>query len=587
MTDSKTSFKDFVKPRAGRYVASVLLAIFEVVFGLIPYVTIYNLLLRLTQPQCTISDVVIYVAIVLISLLLQIVCHTCSTTISHKTAFSILEQIEVAVTEKIMRMPLGYTQSKGSGYFKDMLIDQISRLEYPLAHAIPETTSGVLLPVAVVGFLFFVDWRMALAAAVPAVVTLLFYLPMYMGIMNEFAKTYYRTLAAMNGKVIEYITGIKEIKIFGRARDAYGKYETSIDDYRTSTLRLYNKMYFVTSPAMILLSSILVSVLCVGGLLYSAGTLPAPPYLFTIIISLGIGAPLLKFTEFMDNFFHIKNGSSLIRDVLSAPELPQTEAERTDLKGHEIEFNDVSFGYEDKTVLKNISLLFRERQKTALVGPSGAGKTTVANLIARFWDVSSGSITLGGVDCRDISLNQLMEHINYVTQDPFLFNMSIRENILVGKPDASQDEVASAAQAAQCEEFISKLEHGYDTIVGDAGAKLSGGQRQRIIIARAILHNAPVLILDEATAFADMENQQKLQASLSALCKDKTLILIAHRLSTVVDCDQIAVINDGKVDSIGTHESLLKSSTLYRQMWGAYCESASWRISRDAEVKSC
>lgn len=587
MTDKNISIKDFLKPNKWRYAGSVFLAISGVFFGLVPYFVIYKLLMRLAQAQCTINNVVIHVAVVLLSLVLQIVCHTLSTTISHKAAFSILEKIKVSVTEKIMRVPLGYTQSKGSGYFKDMLMDQIEKLEYPLAHAFPETTSGVLLPVAVICFLFSLDWRLALAATVPAMVTLLIYLPMYFGIMNEFAKTYYSSLSTMNGKVIEYITGIKEIKIFGRAKDAYGKYETSIDDYQSSTLRLYNKMYFVTSPAFVLLSSIFVSVLCVGGFLYAAGALSASIYLFSIIISLGIGVPLLKFTEFMDNFYHIKNGANLVNEVLSAPELSQTKAKRADIRGCEVQLHNVGFSYEDKRVLDNISLVFKKNQKTALVGPSGAGKSTVANLIARFWDVSDGSITLGGTDYRDIPLNQLMENINYVTQDPFLFNMSIRENMLVGNPDASEDEIVSAAKAAQCEEFIEKLVHGYDTVVGDAGDKLSGGQRQRIIIARAILRNAPVLILDEATAFADMENQHKLQDSFSALCQHKTLILIAHRLSTVVDCDQIAVINNGKVDSVGTHESLLSNSALYQNMWSTYYESANWSIDGNAEVKSC
>jgi ATP-binding cassette subfamily B protein len=236
------SFKDFIKPNKWRYAVSITLAICGVFFGLIPYFVIYKLLIGLTQTQCTTNDVVINVGVILISLILQIVCQISSTTISHKTAFSILEKIKVNITSKLMRMPLGYTQSKGSGYFKDMLMDQIEKLEYPLAHALPETTSGVLLPISVICLMFSLDWRMALAAAVPAVVTLLFYLPMYFGIMNEFAKTYYSSLATMNGKVIEYITGIKEIKIFGRARDAYGKFETSIDDYKSSTLRLYNKM---------------------------------------------------------------------------------------------------------------------------------------------------------------------------------------------------------------------------------------------------------------------------------------------------------------------------------------------------------
>lgn len=587
MSDKRIGLGDFVKSWWGRYIGSILLAICGVFFGLVPYFVIYRLLTRLVQPECTTVEVGIHAAITLASLLLQILCHNLSTTISHKTAFTILEELKVAVTQKIMRMPLGYTQSKGAGYFKDLLMDQIERLEYPLAHAMPETTSGVLLPVAIMVFLFSMDWRMALAALIPAAATLLFYLPMYVGIMNEFAGTYYRSLAAMNGRVIEYITGIKEIKIFGRTGDAYGKYESSIEDYRSSTLRLYHKMYKATAPALILLSSILVSVLCVGGLLYCAGKLPALVFLFCIIISIGIGAPLLKFTEFMDNFYHIRNGSGLVREVLSAPELPQTDHGRAKLQGHEIAFRGVAFGYEDKTILEDISLAFPEGRKTALVGPSGAGKTTVANLIARFWDVSEGSITLGGVDYRDIPLNQLMENINYVTQDPFLFNMSIRENILVGKPDALEEEVVAAAQAAQCDEFIRKLNRGYDTICGDAGTKLSGGQRQRIIIARAILRNAPVLILDEATAFADMENQQKLQASLSALCREKTLILIAHRLATVVDCDQIVVVDDGRIAARGTHDDLLQSSELYRSMWSAHCDSANWSLGRESEARSC
>lgn len=486
----------------------------------------------------------------------------------------------------MLKMPLGYTQEKGSGYFKNTLMDELERMEYPLAHAIPETTSGVLLPFAIMIMLFILDWRMGLAVAVPAIATLLFYLPMYLGIMNEFVGTYYGALNNMNSRVIEYISGIKEIKIFGRTKDAYSKYEESIDQYKNSTLSLYYKMYLATSPAMVLLSSILISVLCVGGTLYCLGTLPASMYLFTIVISLAIGAPLLKLTEFMDNFFSIQNGMHMVEDILSAPEIIQSSQMHIDLPNHEIAFQHVSFAYDEKDVLKDFTLVFRENQKTALVGPSGSGKTTIANLIARFWDVTSGKITMGDIDYRDIPLAQLMENINYVTQDPFLFNLSIRENIKIGKPTATDEEVEAAAEAAQCTEFISKLEYGYDTLVGDAGSKLSGGQRQRIIIARAILRNAPILILDEATAFSDMENQQKLQMSLNALCKDKTLIIIAHRLSTILDCDQIVVVDDGRLNACGTHEELLKSSELYRNMWEISQASVRWSIKAE-EVKTC
>lgn len=587
MKEENLNFKDFVRPKAFSYITSVFLAICGVFFGIVPYLVVYRLLIGLSEHECSQTNVVVFSLVALLAFSLQILCHYSSTAISHKTAFSILENIRTAITKKMMNMPLGYTQMKGGGYFKDLIIDEIERLEYPLAHAIPETTSGVLLPVAVIGTLFFMDWRMALSVTIPAVATLLFYLPMYLGIMNEFAATYYGALSNMNGKVIEYIRGIKEIKIFGRAKDAYSQYETSIDQYKNSTLKLYNKMYFVVSPAFVLLSSLLVSVLCVGGFLYCAGSLSPSLFLFTIVMSLGIGAPLLKFTEFMDNFFNIQNGKRIINEILSAPELPQAPRRHAHISGHDITFHNVSFAYEEKAVLDNISLTFRTNQKTALVGPSGSGKTTIANLVARFWDVSEGSITLGGVDYRDIPLSQLMQDINYVTQDTFLFNMSIRDNILVGNPTASEDQVISAVKAAQCEDFISELPRGYDTIVGDAGAKLSGGQRQRVCIARAILKNAPVLILDEATAYADMENQQKIQASLQALCKDKTLIIIAHRLSTIVDCDQIIVIEDGRVNAHGTHESLLETSKLYRHMWSIHRVSADWGKNTDTEAAPC
>lgn len=585
MIETKIRFKDFIMPKFIMYSVSVFLAVCGVFFGILPYIAVYRLLLCLTEGLCTKIDVIVYGLIVLGSFILEILCRYVSTSISHITAFGVLEKIRIIITKKLMRMPLGYVQSKGGGYFKDIIIDEIERLEYPLAHAIPETTSNVLMPLTVMGLLFCMDWRMGLAVFIPAALTLIFYLPMYLGIMNDFAVTYYDALSHMNAKVIEYITGIKEIKIFGRLKDAYSQYESSIDHYKNSTLKLYNKMYFAVSPAYVLLSSLLVSVLGIGGLLYCRGTLEVSTYLFTIVISLGIGAYLLKFTEFMDNFYHIKNGIRLVNEILEAPELSVAEERDLNFSGNEIVFRNVVFAYEENTVLDNISLVFRENRKTALVGPSGAGKTTVANLIARFWDIDSGTISIGNVDYRDIPLHLLMEKINYVTQDTFLFNMSILENIKVGKPGASREEVIAAARAAQCEEFVSRLEKGYDTIAGDSGTKLSGGQRQRIIIARAILRNAPVLILDEATAYADMENQQKIQESLRQLCRDKTLIIIAHRLSTVVDCDEIIVIENGKINDRGTHQSLLSSSDLYRNMWHIHNINAEVKTAR--EVESC
>ena len=561
-------FYDFLKPYKIAYIGSVLLAIIGVFWGLAPYYILYRLLNGLLS-GFTYKDVIRYSLFILMAFLLQLICHSLSTAISHKTAFRILAEIRLAIINKMLRMPLGYMQLQGTGHFQHMLIDGTERLEFPLAHAIPETTSNILIPVGIIAILLFVDWRMALAVMIPAVLTLIFYLPMYFGIMNEFANTYYSALERMNDRVIEYIRGNKEIKIFGQEKKAYFKYEEAIRNYKKSTLRLYNKMYIVSAPALVLLSSITTSVLCVGGYLYVYKGLSGQIFLFSVLFSVGLGVSLLKFTEFMDNFYHIRNGKNLIDEILSASELEEVASGET-ISSNKIELRKVSFAYEKETVLQDITLTIEENTKVAVVGPSGAGKTTIANLLARFWDITDGCITIGGVDYKNLPLSELMAKISYVTQDTFLFNSSVMENIRLGNPAATDEEVRTAARNAQCDDFIEKLEHGYDTVVGNSGSKLSGGQRQRIIIARAILKNAPILILDEATAYTDMENQKKIQDSLMALCKDKTLIVIAHRLTTVTDCDKIVVLNAGKLDSAGNHEELLKISALYRKMWSAY-----------------
>lgn len=584
-TENATRFLDFLKPYKKAYISSVTLAILGVFLGLCPYYITYYLLINI-QSSFSYLDLSLSVLLMLIAFVLQLLMHNISTAISHKTAFHILEQVRIAITDKMLKMPMGYMQVQEIGHFHHMLIDGTERLEYPLAHAIPETSSSILLPVGIISLLFVVDWRMALSVLIPAALTLLFYLPMYVGIMNEFANTYYAALENMNGRIIEYIRGNKEIKIFGQEKAAYAKYEESIQKYESSTLSLYHKMYAAAAPSFVILSSILVSVLCVGGYLYAQTQLSGNVFLLSVLLSLGIGTSLLKFTDFMDNFYHIRNGRRLINEILSAPELKESNDNKTP-SGNQIEFQNVSFAYEKEMVLQNISIVFEEKEKIAIVGPSGAGKTTVANLLARFWDVTQGSILIGGVDYRKFPLSSLMARISYVTQDTFLFNVSILENIRLGNPSATDEQVITAARQAQCAEFIDALKDGYHTVVGNDGSKLSGGQRQRIIIARAILKNAPILILDEATAYTDMENQHKIQTSLQELCKEKTLIVIAHRLTTIQNCNKIVVLNNGRIDAVGTHEELLKTCDIYQKMWAIHLSGDSARPVRNMEVEIC
>lgn len=460
-TKNVIQFRDFLKPYKKAYISSIALAVIGVFFGLVPYYIAYHLLVNIQTPL-SYREIFLAAVFMLMAFILQLAMHNASTAISHKTAFRILEQMRIAITDKMLRMPMGYMQVQGAGHFHHILIDGTERLEYPLAHAIPEISSNVLIPAGIIGLLFVVDWRMALSVLVPATLTLLFYLPMYIGIMNEFANTYYAALENMNGRIIEYIRGNKEIKIFGQEKEAYTKYEESIQKYKSSTLKLYRRMYAAAAPSLVLLSSIIVSVLCVGGYLYAQAHLSGNVFLFSVLLSLGTGTSLLKFTDFMDNFYHIRNGKRLINEVLSAPELPELNEDNKGQvpSGNQIELRNVSFAYEKETVLQNISLVFQEKEKVAIVGPSGAGKTTIANLLARFWDVSEGSILIGGVDYRNLPLSSLMTRISYVTQDTFLFNLSILENIRLGNPSATDEQVIAAATQAQCAEFIDALQEG-------------------------------------------------------------------------------------------------------------------------------
>lgn len=479
--DKNNKFMDYAYAQIDQYIMSVIIAMIGVFFGLLPYFLIYKLLIEILNKGDQ-QILIQYCIYILLSFSLQIIMHSISTAISHKTAFHILKEIRLTIMEKIIKLPLGFTQQKGSGYFHNLLVDSMERLEYPLAHAIPETTSNVLMPIGIITIIFYKDWRLGLSLLIPTIITFALYLPMYVGIMNQFANTYYKALETMNGRIIEYIRGNKEVKIFGTEEIAYSRYEESIDYYKDSTLKLYNRMFFVMSPPLVILSSLFIPVLIVGGYLYTSHSISASLYLFTILLSFGIGNSLLKFTEFMDNFYHIKNGARLINELLSQEELYEPINNEFKIMNHEIKMKNVDFSYEIVKVLKQVTLTFPENKKTAIVGPSGSGKSTIANLLARYWDVDNGIIELGGLNYKEMTLAQLMNHINYVSQEPFLFNMSIMDNIRIGNMNATNEEIIHVAKMTHCHSFIEQLEDQYDTVVGNQGIKLSGGQRQMITI---------------------------------------------------------------------------------------------------------
>ena len=378
--------------------------------------------------------------------------------------------------------------------------------------------------------------------------------------------------------MVEYIEGIEVIKAFNQSSSSYKKYADAVREFKDYTIAWFRSTWGLMNLGGAILPTTLLGVLPVGVLLYLNGTLTPAELTLSIILSLSIVAPVSWFTVMVNEFKLVQYAANDIQNILDMDELPQRN-EKAELKDYEVELQNVHFAYnkEGEEVLHGVDLQIKEGEFVALVGPSGGGKSTLAKLIARFWDVTEGSIKIGGVDIKDIPLKQLADNISFVSQDNFLFNCSLFENIRIGKPDASDEEVLRAAKAASCESFIEKLENGWDTDAGEAGNKLSGGEKQRISIARAILKNAPIVILDEATAFTDPENEEQIQKSIAKLTKGKTLLVIAHRLSTIQNADHIVLIKNGRIDAKGTHEELLKESPLYKNMWEAHIGAKNWK----------
>lgn len=563
-----------------RLILSVLLSIFSVMLGLLPFYCMYEIICLFVAGTATKAAVIKWCLLALGIYAGKIVTFSLSTGTSHSMAYHILEGLRLRLADRFLHAPLGNVQNRSIGEIKNMVVDKIENLEPPLAHMIPEGAGHIVLPVVSILALAVLDWRLALASLVTFPISFLC-MGLTFQISGENFKKFDQSSNYMNSTIVEYIEGIEVIKAFGRAGVSYEKYAGAIHNFCTFVVKWLSSTFVTMKLSFALFPSTLIGTLPVALALANNGTISAPQAALAVMLSISMVGSLAKLEVFSENMRQVKCTVESLEEFLEMPELPEPE-QRAELNGTDVVLQDVHFSYtgeQAEEVLHGINLALPAGSFTALVGPSGGGKSTVAKLIARFWDVTSGSITIGGVPIQEMPLSQLSELVSFVTQDNFLFRCSLLENIRLGNPNASDEAVKAAARAAQCEEFIQKLPQGYDTPAGEAGKRLSGGEKQRIAIARMMLKNAPIVILDEATAFTDPENENKIQQSIAALTKGKTLLVIAHRLSTIKDADHIVVLKNGAILAEGNQEELLADCPLYYDMWQAHIGAKNWAVS--------
>lgn len=560
---------EFAGRKKSYFSGSVVLAIFGVAASFVPYLITANIVSNLINGNRNAEYYLHRVLLMGAFWILRILMHNFSTTLSHVATFNVLGTIREDVCTKLSKIPLGSVLDDNSGSYKNIIVERIDSMEKTLAHIIPEFTANLLLPIVMFIYILTIDWRVGLANLISAVIGVFCASVMMVKSRGEFDITLQKT-KYLNDTAVEYINGIEVIKAFGKTGSSYEKFVNAAREGADCFVRWMRKCIWWQAGTMCFTPATFLGVLPVGLVLVNNGSLSADSFITCVILSAGLITPLIVAFSYSDDISKMKAIFGEVTEILERKEMVRPETVTEEPKGSDICLKDVHFTYKEKEVLHGINMEIKQGEVTAIVGPSGTGKSTVARLIDSLWDVDSGSITYGGVDITKLPLDYYMGKIAYVAQDNYLFDMSILENIRLGRPGATDDDVVSAAIVTGCHDFILGLENGYDTMVGGAGGHLSGGERQRICIARAMLKDAPVVILDEATAYTDPENEALVQESVAKLVKGRTLIVIAHRLSTVKDADKIFVINNGNVEAEGTHEQLLSECALYKNMWEAH-----------------
>ena len=568
--------------------ASWLLAVISALIALLPFVYIWKIIKEVLDVAPNFSSAtglvhngIMAMIFAIVSFLVYISALMCS----HLAAFRVATNMRVAVTEHIAKLPLGFADSFGSGKLRKIINDSTGATETYLAHQLPDKYAALATPVGLLVLLFVFDWRLGLLSLIPVVLAFLVMSSMTGKHMAEKMKQYNNALENMSNEAVEYVRGIPVVKTFGQSVFSFKKFKSTIDEYQKWVVA-YTKDMRV--PMMFYTAAIngVFAFLIAGALWFTADGVTNGFLLnliFYIVITPVISLTLTKMMYMSENNMIVKDALERIDGVLSVS--PMSESETPEYPADSsVELNDVHFSYDGKNeVIRGVSMNIGAGQTVALVGPSGGGKSTLAGLMARFFDVKSGSIKVGGADIREIPKEELMNAVSFVFQDSKLIKATIAENLKLGKPDATDEEAAAALHTAQCDDIIQKLPDGADTVIGTKGVFLSGGERQRIAIARAVLKNAPVIILDEATAFADPDNEAKVQKAFSELSKGKTVIMIAHRLSTVANADCIYVIKDGLIAESGRRDELLEKNGVFAEMWKEYAASVEWKVAKEGE----
>lgn len=578
--------------RKGLLVLAGMLSAASAACMLVPYWAVYRILAELLENAGDTGGIdagllVKWGWIAFLGLVGGLILLYAALMASHVAAFRILYGLRVRLSEHIGRLPLGYLNGTSTGAIKKTMEQNIEKIENFIAHTIPDMVNVVATVVLMFAIFFSLDgWLAAVGLAVIAVSVILQFSNFMGKKAQEFTRIYFDAQERMSASAVQYVRGMPVVKIFGQSVRSFRQFNAEIEAYKTYALKVCDTYQPGMVAFTVLLNSLVtflfpVGILLVGG---SPGDIAlAVVWLFFIVMGPGVASPVYKLMYLGGGTREINEGVVRIDRIFDRRPVPEPAAPRVPAT-YDIEFRHVDFSYSNEAeatrteALRDISFTARQGEITALVGPSGSGKSTVANLIPRFWDVQQGEIRIGGIDIREIATERLMDIVSFVFQETFLFYDTLYENIRTGRPDATHEEVVAAAKAAQCHEFIERLPDGYATRIGDRGVYLSGGEAQRICVARAILKNAPVLVLDEATAFADPENEWKMQQALQHLIRDKTVIIIAHRLSSIVAAQQILVLRQGQLVQSGRHEVLSKTDGVYKKMWDAYTDAFRWQL---------